>query len=118
MLTAGSDNTARLWDSATGRQRHALSPACEVFDASFSRDGKMAVTGCREGTGAVWNVADGRRLQVLSGHKDAIFRATFSPDGKAIVTASADDTARLWNVADGSTLRTLSGHDDSVLVAV
>jgi WD40 repeat protein len=85
-----------------------------VNDARFSPDGKLIVTASADGTAAVWRVADGQRLQTLTGHTDPVVAATFSPNGNLVATASADDTARIFDVSSGNTEHVLRGHTSGV----
>jgi len=41
----------------------------------------------------MWEVATGKELLSLSGHKDHVFSAQFSPSGNRILSASRDSTA-------------------------
>src|SRR5262249_44601911 len=65
-------------------------------------------------TAVIWRVADGKRLQTLSGHTGPVVAAVFSPDGTRVATASADDTARIFDVASGRTKQVLEGHTDAL----
>jgi len=57
IITASFDHTARIWDRATGRP---LSPPLThkraVSEATFSPDGKLALTGSWDGTARLWPV--------------------------------------------------------------
>jgi WD40 repeat protein len=55
----------------------------------------------------VWDVASGKLLTRLAGHKAAISGAEFSPDGASIVSAGYDRTARVWDVASGKSLHSI-----------
>ncbi|TMK69456.1 MAG: hypothetical protein E6G50_12290 [Actinobacteria bacterium] len=109
-VTAGSDGSAELWDARRGALLHRLSHRGPVNDARFSPSGKLVVTASDDGTAAIWRVADGKRLQTLTGHTAPVVAAVFSPYGKRIATASADDTARIFDVATGRTEQVLKGH--------
>lgn len=56
------------------------------------------VAGAADGEAKVWDVAEGRCLRVLGGHKGAVRAVAVSQDGEVCVTASQDGTARLWRV--------------------
>ena len=118
IVTASRDTTARIWDSATGKELHTLSGhESFVRSAEFSPDGSKVVTASRDKTARIWDTATGKELHTLSGHKDDLWSAEFSPDGSRIVTASDDKTARVWDSATGKELHTLSGHENSVYSA-
>jgi WD40 repeat protein/serine/threonine protein kinase len=126
ILTVGQ-NSVRIWDAATGRQRLLLRvPSLANLSASFSPDGRRVVTTFsnnvvaryRDGktvlytnrAARIWNARTGKELAVLKGHTDRITSAQFSPDGKRVVTASWDNAARLWDAATGKQLRVFTGH--------
>jgi WD40 repeat protein len=117
IVTGTEDGTIRFWDGrggppATMRAKEGQS----VETASFSRDGRSAVTA--SGTVAqVWNVARGTHVD-LQGHSDFVNTAVFSPDGRVVLTASRDGTARVWDARNGRVLRELRDHTDAVTGAV
>ena len=100
MVTASRDQTARIWNAATGQPIATLTGhTATVFAASFSPDGIQVVTASFDQTARIWNAATGQPIATLTGHTDAVFAASFSPDGTRVVTASFDQTARIWNAA-------------------
>ena len=69
-----------------------------MVSAAFSGDGKWLVTGSRDNTARVWEVATGKQVLLLSGNKSQVEAVAFSPDGTRVLTGS--DTARLWNITN------------------
>jgi WD40 repeat protein/predicted chitinase len=115
VLTWSKDQTARLWNAATGAAVRTLEGhEGDVFNAAFSPDASLILTGSGDGTARLWDAADGAALIVLKGHTGAVYGAAFSPDGARIVTGSWDGTARLWDAADGAALIVLKGHTGAV----
>ena len=56
IITASQDETARIWDAATGKEIFAYLVACrDVLFADFSRDGKRVVTVARNPSVFVWD---------------------------------------------------------------
>ena len=100
-MTASSDNTARIWDAASGKQIAVLNGhAFLVNSAAFSGDGKRVVTASADGTARIWDAESGKQIAVLKGHAGFVRSAAFSADGKRVVTASADNTARIWDAGE------------------
>ena len=97
VVTASFDNTARLWDAASGKELQRLTHEGAVDAASFSPDGRTVVT-VSFNAARLWDAASGRELHRLT-HDDQVLTASFSPDGRTIVTASHDKTARLWDIS-------------------
>jgi len=115
IVTASSDNTARFWDTDTGKLLATLhGHEGPVYSAQFTPDGKRILTASSDKTARLWDTDSGKLLAALQGHEGFVYRAQFSPDGKRIVTASFDNTARLWETDSGKLLATLQGHERSV----
>ena len=62
VLTGSDDQTAGLWDAASGRLLRSFRHDGPVLVAAHRPDGKMIVTGCDDGTGRLWDVATGRAV--------------------------------------------------------
>jgi WD40 repeat protein len=119
LITISYDNTARVWDAASGREDSVLrGHEGALLAAAWSPDGRRIVTASGDGTARVWDTAaSGPAQVVLAGHQGAVFAAAWSPDGRRIVTASNDHTGRVWDAASGRPLTLLAGHTKPVHVA-
>ncbi len=118
IVTASGDNTARVWDVATGANLAELKGHTRwVHSAAYSPDGTRIVTASYDRTARVWDAATGASLAELKGHTNKVWDAAFSPDGTRIVTASEDKTARAWDAATGARLAELQGHTKLVYSA-
>ena len=115
IVTASSDNTARIWDLDSGAQIVLLEGhTAEVLFASYSPDANQVITASADQTARIWDANTGKQLGVLSGHAASINSAVYSPDGQKIVTASSDRTARVWDAKTFQQSLTLSGHEGIV----
>ena len=57
VVTASVDNTARIWDVASGRELATLSGHKNIVtSAAFSPDGRMVVTASHETTAKIWKL--------------------------------------------------------------
>jgi len=110
IATASWDNTARVWDAATGKQITVLNHNGGVRNVTFSPDGKYIATASFDNTSRVWDAATGKQIFVLK-HDDKVKNVVFSPDGKYIATASNDNTARLWDTTTGEEIFVLEHND-------
>jgi WD40 repeat protein len=115
VATASDDNTARVWDAASGAPVATLKGhEARVWMAVFSPDGERVATASDDTTARIWNAVTGATIAVLKGHVDAVSSVTFSPDGKRVATASDDKTARIWDAATGNLIAVLRGHSGLV----
>jgi len=115
VLTGSLDNTARLWEAASGREiRSFTGHNAGVVAVAFSPDGQYVLTGSNDQTARLWETATGREIRSFTGHTAGLTRVAFSPDGRYVLTGSGDNTARLWETATGQALRTFSGHSSLV----
>jgi TPR repeat protein len=118
VITASADQTARIWDAASGREILRLVGHADIVQsAAFSPDGGRVVTSSDDKTARIWDATTGRELLTLSGHKAGVVDAVYSPDGRRIVTASSDRTVRVWDAAGGRVIALYQGHDDQVETA-
>ncbi|KAI1360711.1 WD40-repeat-containing domain protein [Xylaria arbuscula] len=67
-------------------------------------------------TAQICDVATGKQLWVLKGHKDWIRSAAWSPDGKYVVTASDDSSIRFWELGNQSSSENQSQPDPIVIL--
>ncbi len=94
VLTAGSDNTARLWDRATGKEvQRFTGHTGGVISVAFSPDSKYALTASQDRTACLWDTHTGAEVRRFRGHTDEVWGVAFSPDGKYVLTGSNDKTA-------------------------
>lgn len=66
------------------------------------------------GVATLFNLENGKKLHVLTGHRDALYGIAFSPDGSQLATAGYDRIIQIWNTTSGEILRTLKGHNGAV----
>jgi WD40 repeat protein len=91
----------RLWEVASGRQLASFrGPKLGVQALAFSPDGRLLVSGEKNGDIFIWEVKTGKKLLSLYAHSDDVKGLLFSPDGKFLVSASEDDSVKIWVVKD------------------
>ena len=62
LATASGDNTAHLWDAATGKQVFGMNHDSWVEDIKFSLDGKYIATASSDNTARLWDTATGDKI--------------------------------------------------------
>ncbi|HEY7155683.1 MAG TPA: PA14 domain-containing protein, partial [Gemmataceae bacterium] len=114
-LTAGSDNTVRLWDIVSGKQIHCLNGHTQmVWSVAFSPDGKRGVSAAYDKTVRVWDLERGEEMRRLEGHANPVRRAVFTPDGKQVLSAGWDRLVRLWDVESAQEVRQCKGNKSNI----
>ncbi len=96
LLTAGSDSTARLWDTGSGAALQQLPHRGAVFSVAFNADGDRLLTTCEDSLAYLWDV-QGKLLQAFSGHTGAVLVGAFAPLSGDILTGSEDQTVIRWD---------------------
>jgi WD40 repeat protein len=120
VVSAGADETVRIWDATRGTEIAILRGSGSVgvaASAAFSPDGRRVVSAWGDDDVRVWDVASDAQLLLLKGHAAAVNSAEYSPDGKRLISASDDGTVRMWDAASGAELLVLQGPVGSVFSA-
>ena len=85
----------------------------DVWNVTFSPDGKKMATGCADGFARIYEVPGGKLLAVTATQERNIWRVKFSPDGKLLATASGakkSTSAKIWDAETGAETLSLVGH--------
>ena len=118
IASVGSDNTIRLWNINTWKQRNiSTQHPGDVFDVAFSPDGRTLASCVQDGTIQFWNASNLQPLNKLTEPTGFVREIAFSPDGETLVSRSKEGTIRLWDIrdADNTTVRnTITGHSSGV----
>jgi len=110
------DNTIHLIDLSERKTRWTQRAADESVKAlALSPDGKIMASGAGfvESAVRLWDVATGKEIRRLQGHRAWVSALVFWPDGKTLASASADQTIRVWDLTDIANMpppRVLRGH--------
>ena len=138
IVTASADNTARLWNAATGAELLKLAGhASEVTAVAIMADGPglRVLTGSSDKTAKLWAVSgleaaadaanagekgdeantspQAQELLSLKGHTRELTSVAFAPDGRAALTTARDGLTILWPAvaSDSQPLSLILRHD-------
>ena len=135
IATGAKDNSARLWESATGNQvwridEQGRSTERAIASVAFSPDGRKVMIGCQDRNARILDAATGKDIQlfpsedlkitlddqqrvagadIVGGHKSAVVGVAFSRSGELIATAEEFSEAHLWDGGSGKMIRSLQG---------
>lgn len=106
------DDSIRLWDVATGRERWRLPTSSWAL--TFSPDGRLLAGGGRNEASHLWETDTGKEVRQFSGPQGLVYQVAFSPDGKTVAFTARDGIVRLWEVLTGKERCQLLGHQGDV----
>lgn len=109
LITAGSGNEVKVWESESGRQRCVMRGHDEpVISVAFSPQGRLA-SGSADWTIRLWSlegIVSNGMSAIREPVKDhPIRRIAMSPDGKYLASASGQ-SIRLWDGLTGMPMKT------------
>ncbi|MBE7469886.1 MAG: hypothetical protein DPW09_14045 [Anaerolineae bacterium] len=121
LATGSQDKTARLWQTATGKEVAKLDHSGPVHLVLFSPTGRQLATVSNDNIVRLWQTATtlstgtavGPRVIELT-HSRWVNAVAFSPGGRWLATASRDHWARIWEAHTGRERGRLS-HMEGVL---
>ena len=125
LVSAGADNTVRVWDIAARKAAHQLKMAADssVSALVVSSDGKLAYcAGDEQGSSywSVWDVATGKQLHREGKLPGQFAQLALSPDGRTLALSvgvgelekdGGSNELRLYSLADRKELRRWKTHE-------
>jgi len=81
-----------------------------VKAVAVTPDGLQAISGSRDNTLKVWNLATGELRHTLQGHSGSVKAVAVTPDGLQAISSSWDNTLKVWNLATGKVIASFTGE--------
>ncbi len=112
LLTAGADQTARIWDARDGRLLQTIDANGRVVTAAiWSPDGTEVALSTRQRSVGIFAAGTGKELMSLNATQGPVWDLAWSPDGAYLATADESGAILVWAVEEGEVAFTLRGHD-------
>jgi WD40 repeat protein/tetratricopeptide (TPR) repeat protein len=109
LVTAGGDETVRVWDAVTGREIRTREVKGCADSPAFSPDGRQ-IAFIHGGKVCVRDLGADGAGRILRGNETGVTSVAFGPDGLWLAGASSlGGTVTVWEVATGKETRTFRG---------
>lgn len=116
LASASGDNTAKIWDLATGLELRTLRGHSNSVKAlAFSSDGRLLASAGDDNLVKLWEVDSGREVFTMptGDHIMGLVDVAFGPDGKRLISLNQDRTVTIWDVASGQRVSSFSAKGSS-----
>lgn len=101
-VSVGDDGALAIWDLENGSLIKLIEDTGEkALDVAVSLDGKLAAVARWDGTARLFDLAERREVDRLTGHSGNVNAVAFSQDGRELYTGGYDGRILVWPIADG-----------------
>jgi WD40 repeat protein len=102
LISAGTDNTIRSWDTSSGEQiaLRSIPAAGQTIDLDVDPAGEALALATTNGEVVILDTGTLDTIRVIH-LASVVFSAEYSPDGKMLATTSADGGVRIFDAASG-----------------
>jgi WD40 repeat protein len=117
LAVGAGDGLVRLWKPHLELRSLPGHQPKEAWAVAFFPDGRTLVSSGDDHALRFWDVATGRQLRLLMGHRALVSCVAITPDGMRIASGSYDRTVKVWDVGTGKVTFTGRHRDDVRRVA-
>lgn len=109
LATASRDDTTRLWDIATRKDR-LIHPGRAIESLIFSPDGRTLALADNNGSLFLWDVESGKVCRTMPPHPSGHVAVAYSPDGKTLASGDSEGMVRFWDIESGNPRASVQSH--------
>jgi WD40 repeat protein len=120
-----SGSVLQVWNLDTGvsLERRNILDGDGFGSHTILPDERRMISGTLDCSLCIWDLANGKCLTTLKGHKERISAVAITPDGKRVVSAghnytNQDRSLRVWDLNTGICQGLLQGHSDEAFAIV
>lgn len=118
IITGSLDGTVRIWEAATGKPLTTLAevgaPVGSVAISSGGLEVLVTTVGAPYAS-HVYNINNGKRVAIYSGHDNGVLASAISPNGKWAATAGGGDfSLSVWDLKTGTRHLHSAGHGQTI----
>jgi WD40 repeat protein len=113
VVSTSQDNTARLWDLASGQELQRYPSTESVWSALVLPGEKRLLTCGEDKLITLWDLASGAKLKTYD-QQETVFRLCLMPDGKRFAACGKNKKVCLWDIESGNLLRSFEGQTKDV----
>jgi WD40 repeat protein len=114
LVTASSDNYAKILDVKTLQVLHDLQHKAIVRDAVFSPDNTKVATVARDHTMVIWDVKTGTRIKTFNLPGESPTEVGISSNGKLVAVGTLEGQVHIWNMDTWQEMPPLIGNVGAV----
>ncbi|HEV3260675.1 MAG TPA: hypothetical protein VG013_27725, partial [Gemmataceae bacterium] len=89
-----------------------------VLSVAVAPDGRTALSGGKDRTARLWDVATGEEVRRYADNQTAVRCVGFQPDGRRALRGTVDGTVRVWDLKSNQPLMSYPGFGDTDVNAV